>query len=211
MNTSRLTSFVLATLLASPVLFVSGSAFAQDPCAEGGAIMTAAKQAQAERAKEIEQHARDVYGPMAKSPDWLSDSNSLLANCVADQYGDWKISTGSALFDQIANKAKDAAIDKACAEQRKRVAEYTSQATGYLSRVKGFEDIGSQGINFPAGTGGMSYDDLVGSGGSQIPQLPGLPGIPGVGGSTGGIIPGVGGTTPPPGGSSPGGIPGITP
>ena len=207
MNTPRIPVLALAALLAVPGFLVSGQALAQDPCAENGSLMTGAREEQAKRAKEAEEHARNVYGPMAKSLDWLSDANSLLANCVADQYGDWKISTGSAIFDQIANKAKDAAIDKACAEQRKRVAEYTSQASGYLSRIEGYQNIGSQVINFPEGTGGITYDDLIGDiGGGQIPQIPGTGGTPGTGG-----IPGVGGGTQPPNQQPPGGIPGITP
>lgn len=212
MNASRISTLALATLLAVPGFLVSGAAFAQDPCAENGALMTGARQAQAERAKEIEDHARNVYGPMAKSPEWLSDSQSLLANCVADQYGDWKVSTGSAIFDQIANKAKDAAIDKACAEQRKRVSEYTSEARGYLSRVKGYENIGSQIPDFPTGTGGLNYDDLIGRiGGGQTPNIPNIPG-PGSGGN----IPGVSNPRPNPGTPNnprnpPGGIPGISP
>ena len=208
MNTPRIPVLALAALLAVPGFLVSGQALAQDPCAENGSLMTGAREAQAQRAKEAEDHARAVYGPMAKSPDWLSDANSLLANCVADQYGDWKISTGSAIFDQIANKAKDAAIDKICAEQRKRVAEYTSQASGFLSRIEGFQNIGSQVINFPEGMGGITYDELIGDiGGGLIPQIPGTGGTPG----TGGIIPGVGGGTQPPVQQPSGGIPGITP
>lgn len=215
MNASRISTLALATLLAMQGFFISGAAFAQDqdPCAENGALMSAARQAQAERAKEIEDHARNVYGPMAKSPDWLSDSQSLLSNCVADQYGDWKVSTGSAIFDQIANKAKDAAIDKACAEQRKRVAEYTSDARGYLSRIPGYQNIGSQGSSFPSGAGGMNYDDLIGNigGGNQTPNIPNIPG-PGSGGN----IPGVSNPRPNPSPTPiqrnpPGGIPGVSP
>jgi hypothetical protein len=208
MNTSRFRRLALASLLAMPGFLVSGLALAQDPCAEGGALMTAARQAQAERAAEVEQHARDVYGQLAESPDWISGADSPLANCVADQFGDWKISSGSAIFDQIANKAKDKAIDKACAEQRKRVAEYTSQASGYLSKIKGYENIGSQALELPDGLGdGLTYDDLLDEvGGGTGPGNGSLPGgtIPGPG--TGGI-PGVSDPT----GPGPGGLPGIVP
>ena len=217
MNVYSFKTLAIAIVLTLPASLLPSSAVAQDLCDPNGALMQGAKQAQQERVKELEEHARNVYGPMAESPEWISDAESLLANCVADQFGDWKVSSGSSLFNSITNKAKDKAIDKACAEQRKRVAEYAKEAKGYLSRIKGYENIGSQKIQLPGGVGSISYDDLIGNIGGQIPDLGNLnpinggtiPGIGGTGNS--GSIPGVGGggTTQSIRDSSDLGIPGI--
>lgn len=201
---SSLLSLALAAVVAVPGFFVSGSALAQDLCADNGALMQGARQAQAERAKEIEKHARDVYGPMAKSPDWVSDANSPLANCVADKFQGFK--SGNALFDKYATVAVEAAIDKACAEQRKRISQVTSQGSGYLSRVPGFQNIGSVPINYPVsgGTPTINYDDIIRQIGDKInqpstpkvptPTQPSTPSVPGVskpGDRVGGGVPGV--------------------
>ena len=60
--------------------------------------------------------------------------------------------------------------------------EYTSKASGYLARIPGFENIGSQGLNFPDAVGGLSYDDLVKEVVGKLPNPPngGIPGISGV-------------------------------
>ena len=153
---------VLATVLAVPGFLLSSQASAQDLCDDNGALMQAARQAQVERVKEIEDHARNVFGPMANSPSWLTDAQSALTKCVAEKFEGWQSSTGHSLFDQFANEAIERGIDRACAEQRNRVAQYTSQAQGYLSRIPGYEHIGSiQDAFVFDGSGGMSYTDIL--------------------------------------------------
>lgn len=221
---SSVLNLALTAALVVPGVFVSGSAIAQtysdiDLCADNGALMQGARAAQAARAQEIEEHARNVYGPMAQSPDFISNANSPLANCVADRFEGWQSSTGNGLFDRVANAAIERAIDQACAEQRRRVSEYTSQATGYLSRIPGYENVGSVAGRLPTGNGtGLSYDDLIRriGGGNNIPSIPTVPtnpggnsGVPGVGNPG---VPGVGNPRPRdpnPGGG--GGVPGVTP
>lgn len=153
----------LAAALALPGIFLSSQASAQDLCDDNGALMQGARQAQIQRVAEIEQHARNVYGPMANSPSWLSDAQSDLANCIADKFQGWQSSTGNGLFDHFANEAIERAIDQACAEQRRRVAQYTSQGKGYLSRIPGYENVGSiqDAFTFVGGSGGMNYGDIM--------------------------------------------------
>lgn len=202
-------SYKKSTLLFVAIsgVFAFNTAIAQDLCSDSGAIMKAAKKSQEERVEEINEHAKNVYRQLAMTPDWLSNANSLLSNCVADKFDDWKIYTGSAIFDSIINKAKDAAIDKACAEQRKRVSEFVAKNNNYISKIRGYEKIGVGMINFPEGSGNISYDDLIGKIGGNIgggngamPTLPTFPGtgirptIPGNPGN--GVNPGNGYTMP---------------